>query len=148
MTTDPTRESLEAIAAEKAFFAGTDHARIAELADRLDLDSLAALDRLAAHLAKRAIRQASITDQLLEDASATLELSRAEPSADAGEGVGHGAPAGRGASAGRGAGPAALAEASAAHASALAQISHALTARAVYIDSVLARLDLEEGGFE
>lgn len=131
MTTDPTRESLEAIAAEKAFFAGTDHARIAELADRLDLDSLAALDRLAAHLAKRAIRQASITDQLLEDASADspgARASAAEPAARAE--------------------PAALAQASAAHASALAQISHALTARAVYIDSVLARLEIEEGGFE
>ncbi|MGM0386125.1 MAG: hypothetical protein ACQERF_09125 [Actinomycetota bacterium] len=108
MSADPTRESLEAIAAEKAFFEGRDHARIAEIADKLDLDSLAALDRLAAHLAKRAIRQASLTDQLLEDGDALAATASA----------------------------------------ALATVSQALTARAVYIDTVLSRPDLEDGPFE
>ena len=111
MSTDPTRESLEAIAAEKAFFEGRDHARIAELADRLDLDSLAALDRLAAHIAKRAIRQAAITEKLIEEKDPQDAVS-------------------------------------AAHTSALAQISHALTARATYIDGVLQRVEFEEGMFE
>ncbi len=103
MASDPTRESLEALAAETAYESG-DHARIAELADKLDLDSLAVLDRLASHTAKRALRQASITEQHLVEKDA------------------------------------AAASASAAHAAALAAISGALTARAVYIDSVLQRL--------
>lgn len=111
MTTDPTHESLEAIAAEKAFFESHDYARIAGLADKLDLDSLAVLDRLAAHLAKRAIRQSALTDKLIEDDDL--------PGATA----------------------------SAAHAAALAQISHALTARSAYIDAVLQRIDVE-GMFE
>jgi len=112
MTADPTRESLEALAAETAYFEGIDHARIAELAGKLDLDSLAVLDRLASDGAKRALRQASITEQ---------HLAGKDPVSAA---------------------------ASAAHASALAAIAQALTARAAYIDRVLARLAEAEGWLE